>query len=256
MQVRMLYELRRNIRQRLHVTTTKNAKLRKNNMSQSECIHELAAALSKAQGEMQAAIKDKVNPFYKSSYADLGSVWDAARPVLSKNGLCIMQTTEMTTTNQIIMVTTLAHTSGQWVKSYLPLNPNKPDSQGIGAAITYLRRYSLSALVGVVCDNDDDGETAVGRGKTQQAAKNDTPPKQDPNPEPPAVPVETIDQGQIDTLKALVQHLDEPKSFFDWIKKSFNSVSLESIPKNNFGQCVASLHAKIKFLKSEERGVA
>ena len=65
-------------------------------MSHSEIINELAAALSKAQGEMQAAIKDKVNPFFKSSYADLGSVWDAARPVLSKYGLCVMQTTEIT----------------------------------------------------------------------------------------------------------------------------------------------------------------
>src|ERR1700743_995264 len=138
-------------------------------MSQSELINELAAALSKAQGEMQAAIKDKINPFYKSSYADLGSVWDVARPVLSKYGLCVMQTTELNAErNQIIMVTTLAHTSGQWVKSYLPLNPAKNDSQGVGAAITYLRRYSLSALVGVVCDDDDDGETSVGRGKNQE----------------------------------------------------------------------------------------
>src|SRR5579872_4342960 len=138
-------------------------------MSQSEIINELAAALSKAQGEMQAAIKDKMNPFFKSAYADLGSIWDAARPVLSKYGLCIMQTTEISPEgSRIIMVTTLAHTSGQWMKSYLPLNPSKNDSQGIGAALTYLRRYSLSAIVGVVCDDDDDGETSVGRGKSQQ----------------------------------------------------------------------------------------
>ena len=113
-------------------------------MSQSELINELATALSKAQGEMQAAIKDKVNPFYKNAYADLGSVWDAARPVLSKYGLCVIQTTELSPDrNQVMMVTTLAHTSGQWMKSYLPLNPAKNDSQGMGAAITYLRRYSL-----------------------------------------------------------------------------------------------------------------
>lgn len=135
-------------------------------MNQSENIDQLATALSKAQGEMQAAIKDSVNPFFKSKYADLGSVWDAARPVLSKHGLCVMQSTEISG-EKTIMVTTLAHSSGQWMKSYLPLNPSKNDSQGVGAAITYLRRYSLSALVGVVCDDDDDGETAVGRGKTK-----------------------------------------------------------------------------------------
>jgi hypothetical protein len=136
--------------------------------NQSDQINELALALSLAQTEMQSAIKDKTNPFFKSKYADLGSVWDAARPVLGKHGLCVMQTTDMQG-DKIIMITTLAHSSGQWIKSQLPLFLSKMDSQGIGAAMTYLRRYSLSALVGVVCDDDDDGETAVGRGQCKAA---------------------------------------------------------------------------------------
>jgi len=224
-------------------------------MSQSELINELAAALSKAQGEMQAAIKDKVNPFYKSSYADLGSVWDAARPVLSKYGLCVMQTTEMLPdASKIVMVTTLAHTSGQWVKSYLPLNPSKNDSQGVGAALTYLRRYSLSALVGVVCDEDDDGETSVGRGKTQN---NQKPPQQ-------AIKQETqeknekVGKTEIIALTNLIQNLDEEsnKSFLDWIKKSFNAESIQDIPKACFEKCLVSLNAKIKYLKDQERAIA
>ena len=229
-------------------------------MAQSEVINELAAALSKAQGEMQAAIKDKVNPFFKSSYADLGSVWDAARPVLSKYGLCIMQTTEMNPDgSKIIMVTTLAHTSGQWVKSFLPLNPAKNDSQGIGAAITYLRRYSLSAIVGVVCDEDDDGETASGRGKTQQPQQNNN---QNPPP-PPAqqkeqAPVERVGKTEIIALTTLIQNLDEEsnKSFRDWIKKSFNAESIQDIPKMCFEKCMVSLNAKIKYLKDQEKAMA
>lgn len=225
-------------------------------MSQSEVINELAAALSKAQGEMQAAIKDKVNPFFKSSYADLGSVWDAARPVLSKYGLCIMQTTELASDrNQVIMVTTLAHTSGQWMKSYLPLNPSKNDSQGMGAAITYLRRYSLSAIVGVVCDEDDDGETAVGRGKQQQSPpqQNNQPPKQESQGT-----IERVGKTEIIALTTLIQNLDEDsnKSFLDWIKKSFNAQSIQDIPKNCFEKCMVSLNAKIKYLKDQERVVA
>jgi hypothetical protein len=214
-------------------------------MSQSEVINELAAALSKAQGEMQAAIKDKVNPFFKSSYADLGSVWDAARPVLSKYGLCIMQTTELAADrNQVIMVTTLAHTSGQWMKSFLPLNPSKNDSQGMGAAITYLRRYSLSAIVGVVCDEDDDGETAVGRGKAQK------PPVQEQ--------IERVGKTEIVALTTLIQNLDEEsnKSFRDWIKKTFNAETVQDIPKACFEKCMVSLNAKIKYLKDQERVVA
>lgn len=226
-------------------------------MSQSELINELATALSKAQGEMQAALKDKVNPFYKSSYADLGSIWDAARPVLSKYGLCIMQTTEMSTdgNNRIIMVTTLAHTSGQWMKSYLPLNPSKNDSQGVGAALTYLRRYSLSAIVGVVCDEDDDGETASGRGRYQNnvPAQNNAPPQQ----AMPA-PIEKLGKTEIVALTTLINNLDEEnkRSFFDWVKRAFNSDSLQDIPRTCFEKCVVSLNAKVKYLKDQERVVA
>jgi hypothetical protein len=219
-------------------------------MSQSEVINELAAALSKAQGEMQAAIKDKINPFFKSRYADLGSIWDAARPVLSKYGLCIMQTTEMSPDGgKVIMVTTLAHTSGQWVKSYIPLNPTKNDSQGMGAAITYLRRYSLSAIVGVVCDDDDDGEEAVGRGKAQN-----TPPA----PKPENLPVEKIGKMEIIAITSLIQKLDEEsdKSFHAWIKQSFNATAIQDIPKACFEKCMASLNAKIKYLKDQEKTMA
>ena len=223
-------------------------------MSQSEIINELASALSKAQGEMQAAIKDKVNPFYKSSYADLGSVWDAARPVLSKYGLCVMQTTELAPDrDQIIMVTTLAHTSGQWMKSYLPLRTTKNDSQGIGAALTYLRRYSLSAIVGVVCDDDDDGETAVGRGKVQSYTEN----KQQATQEK-AAPIDKIGKAEITALTNLIVNLDEEsnKSFREWIKKTFNAESVQDIPRNCFEKCLQSLTAKIKYLKDQERAIA
>jgi len=221
-------------------------------MTQSEVINELAGALSKAQGEMQAAIKDKVNPFFKSSYADLGSVWDAARPVLSKHGLCVMQTTELSAdATRIVMVTTLAHTSGQWVKSFMPLNPTKNDSQGIGAALTYLRRYSLSAIVGVVCDDDDDGETAVGRGKNQngQAANQN----QQPAAPKESEVIERLGKAEIVAITTLIQKLDEEngKSFLDWIKKNFNAASLQEIPKTYYEKCVASLNAKIKYLNDK-----
>jgi len=214
-------------------------------MNQSENINELAAALSKAQGEMQAAIKDSVNPFFKSKYADLGSVWDAARPVLSKNGLCIMQTTEMAG-DKIVMVTTLAHTSGQWMKSYLPLNPAKNDSQGIGAAITYLRRYSLSALVGVVCDEDDDGETAVGRGKAQQQA-----------PMPPLAKKEEEKIGleEVAKISELVSQLDDSgyKAFFSWIRQTFKANDVTNIPKNSYDMCIMSIMAKLKYQKDQQK---
>lgn len=218
-------------------------------MSQSETINELAAALSKAQGEMQAAIKDKINPFFKSSYADLGSVWDAARPVLSKHGLSIMQTTEVGADGvKILMVTTLLHSSGQWAKSFLPLLPAKNDNQGIGASLTYLRRYALSAIVGVVCDDDDDGETSIGRGKSQ--TNQPATPNKPQATEEPTEPVERVGKAEIIALTTLIKNLDEQshKDFLDWIKKEYKAESLQDIPKNRFEKCVVSINNKIKYL--------
>ena len=224
-------------------------------MNQSTEINELAMSLSKAQGEMQSAIKDKLNPFFKSMYADLGSVWDAARPVLSKNGLAVVQTTEMNN-GEIIMVTTLIHSSGQWMKSYLPLILAKKDSQGIGAAITYLRRYSLSAIVGVVCDDDDDGETSVGRGKSEPSAKNN---QKNCSKQETIVDInEKIGDSEFDEIHLLLGKLDSEsnKSFFTMINKMFNVSSVNNIPKTAFKTCVNSLNAKIKLLKDQERVVA
>lgn len=131
-------------------------------MNKSESIKELAAALSKAQSEMHGAKKDSTNPFFKSKYADLTSCWEACREPLTKNGLSITQTTSFTETHGMVLITTLLHSSGEWMASELPIRPVKDDLQGLGAAITYLRRFALCAIVGITQD-DDDGESAVQR---------------------------------------------------------------------------------------------
>ena len=126
---------------------------------QSEQINELATALSRAQGELTPAIKDNSNPFFKSKYADLSSVWEACKSPLAKNGLAIIQTMDMQN-GQSVLLTTLAHSSGQWMRSCLPILNEKGNAQGLGSAITYMRRYALSAMVGVTCDEDDDGNAS------------------------------------------------------------------------------------------------
>lgn len=132
--------------------------------NQSEDIKDLAMALCKAQSEMIFAIKSSENPFYKSKYADLSSVWDVCRSPLTKNGLCVVQQVDGLSQNgEIILNTILMHSSGQWVKSVIlmKLIDNKP--QTYGSTLTYARRYGLSSLVGVVQD-DDDGNQASGIG--------------------------------------------------------------------------------------------
>lgn len=124
-------------------------------------IGKLAEALNKAQGQIKGAVKDNTNPFFKQSYADLSSVWDACREGLNKNGLAVTQT--MAGTAEVTeVVTTLMHTSGQWINGKLAIKPVKVDPQAVGSAITYARRYALAAIVGV-CPSDDDANLASGK---------------------------------------------------------------------------------------------
>jgi len=136
-------------------------------MNKSETIGKLAEALSKAQGMMKGAVKDSENPFFRAAYADLASVWDACREPLSKNGLSVTQTTRIADNGEPVIITTLLHSSGEWMSGELLVKPVKNDPQSVGSAITYGRRYALSAIVGIAPE-DDDGEKAQGRQHTEQ----------------------------------------------------------------------------------------
>jgi hypothetical protein len=134
------------------------------NTEQSLEINELAGALAKAQMEMPHASKDSTNEFFRSGYADLAAVmraWQSAGP---KHGLAVVQTLEPSDGTEVTVVTTLMHSSGQWIAGKLTMKPEKLNPQGIGSCITYARRYSLSAIVGIAQD-DDDGNAASGNKK-------------------------------------------------------------------------------------------
>ena len=130
-------------------------------MNKSESIAGLAAALAKAQGQMKGALKDSANPFFKSKYADLASVVEAIRAAFSANGLSYIQTVEPSEKDEVRVETTLLHSSGEWIScGVLALPVSKVDAQGYGSALTYCRRYSLSAAAGVSTELDDDGNAA------------------------------------------------------------------------------------------------
>jgi len=131
---------------------------------QSPEIGKLAEALAKAQAEMEPATKDANNPFFKSQYASLASCWQACRGPLTKHGLAIIQTTEPDNGN-VTVISILTHSSGQWIKGKLSVKPPKTDSQALGSCLSYLRRYSLSALVGL-STQDDDAESTMSRQNT------------------------------------------------------------------------------------------
>ena len=128
-------------------------------MERSEQVNELTTALAKAQGAIEPALKDAENPHYGSRFADLASVWEVCRGPLTDNGLSVVQSPE-TTDAGVMLRTTLFHGSGQWLGSCLPLLYDPRSMQSLGSAITYARRYALSAMVGIVSEIDDDGNAA------------------------------------------------------------------------------------------------
>lgn len=122
----------------------------------------LAKALAVTQGKIHGAAKTAQNPHLKNKYATLADIWDACRAQLSESGLAVVQTFEPHGKDGVLVLTTLVHESGEWIRSRLFLPVTKADAQGFGSAITYARRYALAAIVGVTPD-DDDGEAAVAR---------------------------------------------------------------------------------------------
>lgn len=138
--------------------------------SKSAELKDLFAALAKAQAEMQMAGLSSQNPFFKTRYADLAAIIKASRPALTKHGLSIVQQIITRDDGATFLHTMLCHSSGQWVESRVRISPAKTDVQSLGSYITYLRRYSIAALCGIVAsDEDDDAETAMIRDQAADA---------------------------------------------------------------------------------------
>ena len=140
-------------------------------MNKSDSIKELAAAMAKAQGQIKGAIKDSANPFFKSKYADLSSVVEAIREAFAANGLSYVQRVEPSEREEVRVETVILHASGEWLScGWLALPVTKQDAQGFGSALTYARRYSLSAAAGVAPE-DDDGNAATKAAPKPASAK-------------------------------------------------------------------------------------
>ncbi len=191
-------------------------------MNQSPQLDQLFTALAKAQGEMSAAAKDCSNPFFKSRYADLSSVWTACREPLSKNGLSVLQIVQSSEVGDVLH-TTLGHSSGQYMTSTMPIRiktegKGANELQALGAAITYLRRFALSAIVGVAPDDDNDAN-----GVNEYKAQPKTPPS--------IVPVPLIDREQLSSIRCLLSQCEKEyvAKVMDWLK-TYKIDSIEKMP--------------------------
>lgn len=128
-------------------------------MQKSESIAALSKAIALSQLQVENASKSSVNPHFKSKYADLAEILNTVRPIFSANNIAIVQ---MPSFEQGVasVETMLCHESGEFISSVCSAPVGKQDAQGVGSAITYLRRYSLAAMAGIA-QEDDDGNHAV-----------------------------------------------------------------------------------------------
>lgn len=179
---------------------------------------ELFAALAKAQGAIENASKTSSNPHFKSKYADLAEVLNTIRPVLAANGLSLIQSPGYD--GSLASVTTiLAHEGGGYITATASCVPAKADAQGIGAATTYLRRYSAAAVAGIA-QEDDDGNAAQ-------------------HNKPHAV----ITPAQAATLRDLIE---ATSSDTDKFCAAFGVESVDAMPAGKFAAAKAALDRKAK----------
>jgi hypothetical protein len=130
-------------------------------METSATIGAIAGAIVAVQSAIKPAEKDATNPAFRSKYATLLSVWDSCREALGKAGVAVVQTPTAAPAGHAALATMLIHAkSGEWIRDTVTSPIAKQDPQGVGSAITYLRRYSLAAALGIVADEDDDAAAA------------------------------------------------------------------------------------------------
>jgi len=184
-------------------------------------INELAAALALAQGAMKNATMNRVNPHFKSRYADLASVLDAVRGPLAANGLSIVQTMNPNG-DTIILRTTLMHASGQSISTDYPI-PLGLKPHEMGSHLTYARRYSVSALICNSADEDDDGAEAMKAAKVT----NGTGP--------------AITPAQVDAINDLIEEVGQNRQIF---LNYFKIQSVEQLPARDYERAVSGLVAK------------
>lgn len=120
---------------------------------------EITKSIIKAQLEITAPIKDKINPRFKSSYASLDSIYSAVRDPLHRNGLTLSHTVDVLD-GKTYLVTTMTHIGGESVSNKIPMFIENATSQGFASAFTYARRYATCSLLCIPSDEDDDGEAA------------------------------------------------------------------------------------------------
>lgn len=179
-------------------------------MQKSESIKNIAKALALFQAEIKNPANTADNPFFKSKYAPLSDILSMARPILSKHGLSVLQSPSGDGQN-VTVTTLITHESGEWIESEpLTLKADKATAQGAGSAITYARRYALSAMLGISSEDDDDGNYASGNKGNANPMKADKKPTAAKTDENKTQKTDKATPAQLKKIYATANELEIP----------------------------------------------
>lgn len=220
------------------------SKPQKEEKYESEQIKDLVAALSKAQGAYPSIGADRENPYFKSNYADLDMILKAVRPMLAQNGLSLVQDTRFTPDGSTVLHTRLYHSTGQWLETRARILPVKNTPQEYGSCLTYNKRYSAMALLGVTVakdPTDDDAEVAMVHARDIIAKG----PSNKYNPKEQSL--ETITKEQIEELE--YELVDAP-DLAEMVMDKLQIQSLSDMPKSKY---MVSLQ-RIREIKQKRAG--
>jgi len=226
-------------------------------MQLSDTITDLAKALSKLQAEIRGAERTEVNAQFSKAYSTIYDMWEAIREPIGKYGLSVVQ--EVTYKDKSVFLTAvLLHESGQWIKfDPLAMPVAKDGAHGIGSAITYARKYSISAILGICPgdDRDDDGNAAMAAEKKSKAditvaAPNCPQGMKLDNANTPKPPEEFVDRVE---LNALINAIGGDNKFMQSVLTHKKIDSLEKLPKKSFAESLKQIQEYQAYKQSQEK---
>jgi hypothetical protein len=215
-------------------------------MNKSESIVNLAGALVRVQGSLPKVKFDAKNPFLKNKYATLGALIEASRPVLEKFGLSVSQF-PVSHSNMVGVTSILMHESGEFLEDTILVLPDVSKglsmNQSVGVSITYLRRYAYAAILGLVADEDGDGDVNAATGENSDAnEKVETlmSNRQWKAAQTEAISLYALDEG-LDPISAedaasllnlsVLPSTSTPKTIQSWFKRYVNSKGSSALDK-------------------------
>lgn len=207
--------------------------------------NKLAEAFAKAQGEYKVYDFNRSNTFFKSDYADLHLILQSTAAALAKYGLTFYQYTMENDKGQLIMISVLKHSSGQWISSRIRINPAKPDIQSLGGCMTYNKRYQAMQLLKISFGNDpidDDGEDEMKEVRNKEGKGTSLDIQTSTNK---GKSFETITDEQYQELNYELQEIPD---FVESILTGLRIRTLADMPKNMFSSSMKRIR-EVKLLR-------